>query len=255
MGVTALKSWKAKFVFVVGILLMLGVAVQATGSNLHAGFALQAMVAAALMLYAALFDRLPKRAHIVAMAACIVPVCFVLFLGIYGNRHRTDYTEDVVIVLGAGLRGEAVGLHLANRLDMAVHYLAQNSEALVVVTGGLGSAALITEAEAMERYLVARGVVPGRIIQEDMSTSTYENLAFARDILEGHFPDGFRAALITNDFHIYRAVRTAGRIGIDVYGVGAPTPLRAIPVNYLREMLAVAHMWVFGQGIYSTERP
>jgi len=176
--------------------------------------------------------------------ACSVPIFFIIFLGVYGNINRADYTEDVLIVLGAGVRGEEVSLHLAHRLDRAATYLADNPRALVIVTGGLGNRASITEAEAMERYLLAKGVAPERIIQENQSTSTYENLAFSRDILYKYFPEGFRAALITNDFHIYRAIRTSRRVGIYAYGIGAPTPLFSLPINYLREMLAVVHMWV-----------
>jgi len=87
--------------------------------------------------------------------------------------------------------------------------------------------------------LTARGIPRDKILLEELSTSTYENLVFAREILEEHFSDGFRAVLITNDFHIYRAVRTARRAGIDVNRIGAYTNWYTWPVNYLREILAV----------------
>ncbi|MCL2851643.1 MAG: YdcF family protein [Defluviitaleaceae bacterium] len=240
-----MKSWKAKLILFAGTLSLINVAIQSTASNIHLGFIAQAIISTALILYAVLFDRLPKAVHIAAATACAVPLCFSVFLGAYGRLSGADYTEDVVIVLGAGLRGEEVGSHLANRLDRAVDYLGSNPDAIVVVTGGLGAGAPITEAEAMERYLIASGVSPERIILEDQSTSTYENISFARDILDEQFSGGFRAALISNDFHIYRAVRMARHVGVSAYGVGASTPLFALPQNYLREMLAVAHMWVF----------
>jgi len=175
---------------------------------------------------------------------CLIPICFSLFLGIYGNVSTADYTENVVIVLGAGIRGEEVGAHLARRLDTAIDYLRRNPNAVVIVCGGLGVGEVITEAEAMARYLIRHGVSPDRIIKEDRSTSTYENLTFAREILDEYFPDGFRAVLVTNDFHIYRTASLARRAGLYVNRLGAPTPLSALPANYLREMAAVVNMWL-----------
>ena len=229
----------------VGILSVMNVALESTVSNIHLGFQLQAVVSIALILYAMLFDRFSRRVHVAAGAFCVVSLSFAAFLGVYGNLNNVSYEEDVVIVLGAGVRGETVSLHLANRLNKAVDYLYKNPGAYVVVTGGLGGNAVITEAEAMERYLIARGIAPERIIQEDQSTSTYENLSFARDILSERFPQGFSAVLISNDFHIYRATRIARHVGVPARGYGAITPRTALVLNYLREMSAVAHMWVF----------
>jgi len=229
----------------VGILLLINVIITAAvSSGFHFGFQLQTLASIVFILYAIFFHKLPKFVHIALVLAFAASVCFSLFLGAYGNRNNVDYTEDVVIVLGAGVRGELVSRHLAFRLNRAIDYLANNPDALVVVTGGLGQAATITEAEASKRYLVARGVAPERILLEEKSTSTYENLYFANEILSEHFPYGFRAVVISNDFHIYRAVRTARGVGIYAYGAGARTPRTAIPINYLREMSAVAHMWV-----------
>jgi len=207
---------------------------------------MQGLISICLMLYAIFFNKIPKKIHILTTSLCLIPAVFALFLFAYGNMSNVDYTEDVVIVLGAGVNVEAVSRPLANRLNAAIDYWEQNPNAYIIVCGGLGNRAVITEAEAMARFLIARGVPPDQILLEDMSTSTYENLAFAKIILNEHFPHGFRAVLITNDFHIYRAVRTARHVGLDVSHVGAHTNVSTWPVNYLREMLAVMHMWVLG---------
>ena len=156
------------------------------------------------------------------------------------------FDEDVVIVLGARVVGERVSNALAKRLDMAVYYFERNPNVYIIVCGGLGDRAIITEAEAMARYLYARGIPRERILLEDTSTSTYENLAFAYGILNEHFPDGFRAVVVSNNFHMYRAVRTARSVGMNVNHLGAPTPTRLLAENYLREMLAVVNFWFFG---------
>ena len=228
----------------IGILLLLNVAFMYRVANPTIGFTLQVVISVGLILYAILFNRISKRLHIIAGTLCLVPVTLILFLFIYGNVSNVDYSEDVVIVLGAGIHGETVSRPLARRLDAAIRYWNRNPDAYIVVTGGLGNRAVITEAEAMARYLIRGGVPQARILLEDESTSTYENLIFASEILDDHFPTEYRAVVITNDFHIYRAVRTARSVGLDVSRVGAYTDWYTWPVNYLREMLAVINLWI-----------
>jgi len=232
--------------FAAGAILLIETAIIAFRINPTAGLLLQAVISIGLILYAAFLRKIPKRLHIVAGALFFIPVMFMLSLGIYGNVSRTDYSEDAVIVLGAGVKGESVTRILAHRLNTAADYWNENPKAYIVVTGGLGNRATITEAEAMARFLTAKGVPRERILLEEQSTSTYENLSFAKEKLDERFPQGFRAVLITNDFHVYRAVRTARQAGIPAGHVGAYTDWYMWPVNYLREMLAVVNFLVFG---------
>jgi len=234
------------FLAFLGMLSLVNMLIVLRVFNPTIGFAVQAVVSVFVIAYAALFNKIPNKVHIGMGVLSLFPVALVTFLFIYGNTTNADHTEDVIIVLGAGVRGESVTRPLARRLDEAVLHWRGNTDAYIIVTGGLGSRATITEAEAMARYLIAMGVPRHRILLEEMSTSTYENLQFAKEILDAHFPGGFRAVVITNDFHIYRAVRTAGSVGLDVNRRGAYTDWYSWPVNYLREMLAVVNMWVFG---------
>ena len=227
----------------IGILSLVNVATVLRVSNPTIGFALQAGISILVIAYAVFFNRIPQKIHITAGIACLFPIVLVVFLFIYGNTGTVTYNEDVVIVLGAGVRGEIVTRPLARRLDTAFYYWQRNPDAYVIVTGGLGNRATITEAEAMARYLVRRGMPRERILLEELSTSTYENLKFAKEILDGYFPDGFSAVLVTNDFHIFRGVQTARSVGLDVNRRGAYTDWYSWPVNYLREMLAVVNFW------------
>lgn len=246
---TFMEIYIRKFVkvslLVFGILSLANVIFLFRVSNFTAGFALQAGISIFAIAYALLFERIPKKLHIAVGVSSLFPVALVLFLFIYGNSSNVDYNENAIIVLGAGIIGENVTRPLASRLDTALYYWRKNPDAYIIVCGGLGNRAVITEAEAMARYLAARGVPRERILLEELSTSTYENLIFAKQILNEHFPGGFSAVLVTNDFHIYRSVRTARRVGLYVNRIGAYTDWYAWPVNYLREMLAVLHMWVF----------
>lgn len=173
--------------YTAGILLLLNVILLSFVSNVNLGFVMAALVAIALVVYAHFFGNIAMHWHIIIGVACLIPLCVMVFLFVFGGRDTATFDEDAVIVLGAGIHGERVSLPLARRLDIAIAYHKRNPDAVIVVTGGQGRQELITEALAMERYLVERGVPQDRILQEDKSTSTLENLAFAKAILDEYF--------------------------------------------------------------------
>jgi len=233
-----------KVLFITGSLLLLDVVPLLLWANFHAGLALQAVLSVAVLVYAFFFDKIGRKAHITAGFVCCIPLIFVAFLAIYGNIDNTDYNEDALIVLGAGIKGKTVRGSLEKRLDKAVGYYGKNPKAVIVVCGGQGPEEEITEALAMERYLVEKGVPKGSIIREEKSTSTYENLAFAKELLDIRFSQGFSSLVVTSDYHVYRAVKTAALTGVASNHIGACTTWYTIPSNYFREMLAVVKIWV-----------
>jgi len=178
---------------------------------------------------------------------CAFEICLCAFIALYGQADNVSYDEDVVIVLGAGLRGDRVSDPLRRRLDAAIEYHEKNPDALIVVTGGRGIGEDVTEAYAMEKYLIDRGVSQERIIKEERSTSTNENMRFSKKILDEILPDGYTIAVITNNFHIFRGVSIAKIEGFEnVTHLHASLAwYNAFPC-YVRESLAVMKMWVFG---------
>lgn len=171
----------------------------------------------------------------------------VIFVYSFGFDDTVTYKEDAVIVLGAGLRGENLSLILRNRLDAAVEYYNENPEAVIVVSGGQGPDEDIPEAEAMERYLYEQGVPLSRIIKEDKSTSTEENFKFSKELLENRFDEGYTVGFITDDFHIYRAGKTAERAGFkEITHTHSNGVISTFLPNGFREFCAVMYMWVFG---------
>jgi len=180
-----------------------------------------------------------------AFAATTLFGSLVLFLFLYGTNDTVTFEEDAVIVLGAAVWGERVSSVLADRLLMAVEYHTHNPNALIVVSGGQGEGA-ITEAEAMRRFLVAQGVPNEIIIKEDRSTSTLENIKFSKEILDELFGDDYSVAIITNHFHIFRAVSMARRQGMQASGFHAQLRRRYMPWYFTRESAAVGRLWVLG---------
>jgi uncharacterized SAM-binding protein YcdF (DUF218 family) len=238
-----MKIWKI-IVFAVGVICCIDALIMSLFSNFNAGQIILFFASVAIILYAVFMDRVSRKIHIALGALCTIPLMLMVFLAVYGSLDNATYTEDVAIVLGAGIRGEEVSLTLAKRLDQTVSYFGKNPRAVIIVCGGKGSQESITEALAMERYLIKHGVPKEKIIKEEKSASTYENIAFADEILKGYFPQGYSSALITNAFHVYRASRIAQNAGISASHIGAPTVWYILPANYFREIFAVAKFWV-----------
>ena len=155
-------------------------------SNINLGMAPVAGLGAVLLIYGIFFDRLPCKKIISTLLAfgLVVILTFGTFLAVYGGQDTADYTEQTVIVLGCGIRGERVSVGLAKRLNKAAEYHKKNPEAMIIVSGGQGPQEDISEALAMKRYLVDKGIPEDKIIMEDKSTSTITNFRNSHAIME-----------------------------------------------------------------------
>ena len=144
---------------------------------------------------------------------------------------------DFLIVLGAQVRGTRITQSLKRRLDSGHAYLVNYPNTKVVVSGGQGKGEDVSEAQAMAEYLIRCGVEPERIIQEDRSTSTWENLCFSLGCLTS---PRAAVAVVTNDFHLYRALLLAKKAGYkNLFGIAASSN-GVLLFNYLvREIFAV----------------
>ena len=106
-----------------------------------------------------------------------------------------------------------------------------------MVSGGQGPDEPETEASAMARWLVQHGINKQRITLEDASTTTAENIAFTSQFIDMHRE---HVGIVTNDFHLYRALRIARRAGVaHAYGISAYSTPWYLPNNLLRECCAV----------------
>ena len=197
-----------------------------------------------LILYGLNLEKLTSVVHIAVVTMFAIPIAMMIFLGAYGSNQTADFSEDVVFVLGAGLREDEIQPTLMARLHQALLYFERNPDAMFVVCGGYGAGNTISEASAMAGFLLDNGIPSEQIILENSSTNTYENFVFGVELVSNYFSDGFRATVITNNFHIYRAGYLARDLGIDLTHFGAPTPILTWHVNFPREVLAVFNAWL-----------
>lgn len=216
-------------------------------SNVNLGNFLTVAMGAVILITVLLFKKLAKWLKAVIIAGLSVAVVFSFFLIIYGKSDNVTYQEDAVIVLGAAVHGKTPSLTLKKRLDKAVEYHGQNPDAIIIVSGGQGAQEDISEAEAMKIYLIDKGVNPDKIIKEDKSTSTAENFAFSKEILDKRFTDDYTVAFITNEYHTLRAGLCARRAGFEnISHLHSNTNLSYLISGVLRECLAFVYHLVLG---------
>ena len=160
-----------------------------------------------------------------------------------GKEVQSD--ARYMIILGAQVKGDKVSRALRYRLDTAGKYLEDNKNTKVIVSGGQGEGESITEAEAMYEYLVEWGIDPGRIIKEEQSTNTAENIQYSKKWVENPKDT---VVVVTNGFHIYRALAISRKQGLEnSYGLAAPTDKIMFIHYYLREALAVLKYKMTGE--------
>ncbi len=174
----------------------------------------------------------------IGLAALTVLVLVLSGLVIGGMTKKPTSDCPVVVVLGCQVRGTVPSLLLWYRINTAAEYLNAHPDAVAVVSGGQGPGEEITEAECMCRGLTARGVAPERILKEERSTVTLENLRFSRAILEEQGIPG-PILIVSNDFHLYRALKMAEDEGIEAQGLPARSAWYSYPTYVLREALAL----------------
>ena len=160
-----------------------------------------------------------------------------------GEADNSAIPVDAVIVLGAGVNGETPSAALWSRIRAAEDYLEIHPDVPVVLSGGQGAGEAISEAEAMRRALWKEdGAENARLLLEERSTNTAENFRFSKALLEERGLDTGRAtiAVVTNDFHCFRAHMIARRQGLKTIDVPAELPWWWLTANYyLREAFAV----------------
>lgn len=212
------------------------------------GYGTLALLLACLAAAFLLFLLLPRKLHIMLIVLIVLAVTILtaalvpIILAAGGDAY---FDADYVIVLGAGVNGESPSLSMVDRLRAAKEYLETHPDAVAILSGGRGAGEHITEAEAMLRWLTENGVEDKRLILEDRAASTLENLRNSFALI----PDAGTAsvAVVSSEYHLYRAKYLAETLGYRVGGIPAKTSLPVLKANYfLREALGLIYYTLFG---------
>lgn len=159
-------------------------------------------------------------------------------------RHEPDPDKDFVIILGCGLRKDGTLTPLLKgRCDRALKFASKQKdmtgkEIKFVTSGGQGEDEIISESEAMRRYLIDNGIPDNMIIKEDHSTSTLENMRFSRDKIIEADPEG-KVIYSTTNYHVFRSGTYARLVKMRATGIGAPTKWYFWPNAAVREFTSL----------------
>ena len=205
------------------------------------------LVVLGLAIRSGLWNALPA---FIRWAIAIIGGIFIAYLVVtqiliireFNDRGEPDL--DYVIVLGAQVRNTGPSVALASRLDAAYDYLMEYERTRCIVSGGQGPNEPIAEADAMYDYLVQRGIDPDRIIREDESLNTTQNIENSLGILN---PDTDRIGIVSNDYHVFRALAIARKHGMkNICGIAAGATPWYLPSNMTREAFGLAKDFLAG---------
>ncbi|MBR2802603.1 MAG: YdcF family protein [Erysipelotrichaceae bacterium] len=166
----------------------------------------------------------------------LIFVLYMLFMQILPHRHNFNY----IIIHGCGLlQGERVSPLLAGRIEKAIDiYDKGGQKAKLMPSGGQGEGEKISEAEAMRRYLLKRGIPDEDILIEDQSFTTEENLRNCKALIDQR-EGKKKTALVTSNYHVYRCILLAEELKMKCTGIGAPVAAYYWPSAVIREFAAV----------------
>lgn len=226
--------------------------------NLNIGNATGIVISVLLFLYALFLPWLCRgwlqwrkkrgiRGLVYGLCSVLAGIAFLALVEsvfMFSATQKEPQDHAVVIVLGCRVYGERASLSLEERLKAALGYLNEHEETVCIVSGGQGEGEDITEAECMYRYLLGHGIEASRVYKEGRSISTRENLLYSLQMIEenGWEPN---IAIVTNEYHMYRAGRVARALGIEDYGaVCGRSAWWMFPTNYVRELYAILYEWL-----------
>ncbi len=159
-------------------------------------------------------------------------------------RYEPEKDKDYLIVLGCAIRRDGTPTPLLRgRLERALRFAraqeAQTGRApIFVLSGGQGADETVSEAECMRRWLAEQGVPAERMLLEDRSTDTAENMAFSKELIFARDPQA-RVAFSTNKFHVFRSGIKARRVKLRAVGMGCKSKWYFWPNAAVREFIGL----------------
>ena len=149
------------------------------------------------------------------------------------NDYSSLQNIDCIIVLGAGIWGDKPSPMLEDRLLQAIDLYKKSVASKIIMSGDHGKAEY-DEVNVMKKFAIEKGIPSEDIFMDHAGFSSYESIYRAKDIFEAK-----KVVVVTQEYHLYRALHIANSLGLEAYGVGAD-PRQYVGALYreLREILA-----------------
>jgi uncharacterized SAM-binding protein YcdF (DUF218 family) len=184
----------------------------------------------------------------IILSVFLAVIAVLLLLAAYFSAKMIAAADNypdkptTLIILGCKVKGEKPSLMLYNRVSAAADYLNKNPEIKVIVSGGQGEDEEISEAECMRRILIENGISSDRIIIEDKSVSTHENISFSLKLIENLGLEK-NITIVTSEFHQYRTSLIAKNLGVkNSYSISSHTQFFLLPTYWIREWFGICYI-------------
>ena len=185
---------------------------------------------------------------VLGLCVCAVTEALIIKASFGDPGEQVDY----VVVLGAKVRDDGPSVSLWDRIYAARDYLEAHPHTVAVLSGGKGKDEPMSEAQCMFTELLALGIEPGRLWQEDKAESTWENIRFSLDLIQketGARPT--KIGVLSSEYHLFRASLFAKKNQVEFVGIPARTSRLSQRINhFMREVAGVWHYIILG-GNYS----
>lgn len=166
---------------------------------------------------------------------------------IFAEKDET-VSADAAIVLGAAAWGQNPSPVFRERINHAITLYRQGLVRALIFTGGQGARSALSEAEVARRYALARGVPAQAIFIEELSTSTRENLTWARDVAQTYGLQ--RLLIVSTPYHMRRAMHIAHDLGLDAFSSPTRSTRWLSPATqtyaFTREIVSYVHYLLVG---------
>lgn len=159
-------------------------------------------------------------------------------------RYEPEPDKDFLIILGCGFRKDGTPSPLLRgRLDRALRFAERQEAAtgkapIFVTSGGQGPDEVCSESACMKRYLLEQGVPEERILEEDRSSDTFENMKYSKAQIWKVNPKG-KVAFSTTNYHVFRSGLYARRVKMRAVGMGSDTKWYFWPNASVREFVGL----------------
>lgn len=159
-------------------------------------------------------------------------------------KYKVKPNKDFLIILGCGINEDGtLPPLLKGRVDKAIDFMkyqksSTDKDLVFVPSGGQGDDEIISEAEAIKRYLLSSGIEKEKIITENKSRTTMENLRFSRKLIYD-IKENAKVAFSTTNYHVFRAGTFLKSAGLKASGMGAKTKWYFWPNAFIREFIAI----------------
>lgn len=181
---------------------------------------------------------------IILLISFAASVLFIgTFISIAANSADTSSGEATVITLGCRVRGDVPSLQLQARCRETAKYLKNNPNAVAILSGGQGPDENISEGECMYNLITEAGISPDRLFVENKSTSTDENIAFSKKIIDDKALSK-DIIVVTSEYHLMRAKLICKKNGLNANGIPASSSFYSLPTFYTREVFAIWAQWL-----------